>query len=107
VLRRGAERILVSLQKPRSYRILVIRQEAGSGRGNVGASDEDLGQRDKRGTGRVVHLAAYRNDVLNALTETGGLPGLDARNTIYVIRRGTAAGCQRTGAPPLPQTVPP
>ena len=35
----------------------------------------------------VVDLPANQNDVLNALTRTGGLPGLDAVNEV-VIRRG-------------------
>ena len=43
---------------------------------------------NRRGTGAVVDLAAYENDVLNALTRTGGFPGLDAMNTV-VIQRGT------------------
>ncbi len=43
----------------------------------------------KRGTGANVDLPAYENDVLNALTRTGGLPGLDAMNEV-VIQRGAA-----------------
>ena len=34
-------------------------------------------------------LPAYRNDVLNALVATDGLPGLDAENAVYIIRRRT------------------
>lgn len=85
ILKEGRDRILISLQRPRSYRILVIRQEnandvVGSSQGNL-----NLG-RSKRGTGRVVNLPAYNNDILHALAETGGLPGLDAENSIYIIR---------------------
>ncbi len=82
--------ILVSLQRPRVHRVLVVRQETGNeltsggeaGTINIGVS--------KRGTARIVTLNAYENDVLHALaTEEGvdGLPGLDAENTIYIIRR--------------------
>lgn len=89
ILQPGRERILVSLQKPRSYRVLVIRQEAGGDAGASAAGGQ--GQLNlgvvKRGTGRIVDLPAYRNDVLHALAETGGLPGLDAENAIYIIRR--------------------
>ena len=47
----------------------------------------------KRGTGKVVSLPAYSNDVLNALTATDGLPGLDAENAVYIIRnRGQRMG---------------
>ena len=85
ILQTGNERVWVILHKPRHYRVLVIRQEGveqptigQGGTANLGAL--------KRGTGRVVALTAYKNDVLHALAETGGLPGLDAENTIYVIR---------------------
>lgn len=91
ILRPGEDRILVALQRPRTYNVLVIRQEAqtqeltpqGAQAGSL------LPGLSKRGTGKLVSLKAYRNDVLHALAETGGLPGLDAENTIYVIRRRT------------------
>src|SRR5439155_14489177 len=41
----------------------------------------------KRGAGFAVDLPAYENDVLHALAQTGGLPGLDAANEV-VIQRG-------------------
>ncbi len=82
--------ILVSLQRPRVHRVLVVRQETGNelasggetGTINIGVS--------KRGTARIVTLNAYENDVLHALATVegvDGLPGLDAENTIYIIRR--------------------
>jgi hypothetical protein len=54
---------------------------------NIGAS--------KRGTAKIVQLRAYENDVLHALARAegaDGLPGLDAENTIYVIRRRSNTG---------------
>ena len=90
ILKAGSDRILVSLQKPRSYNVLVIRQEVAanqaSGAGGGAMGTLNLGNL-KRGTGKLVSLPAYKNDVLHALAETGGLPGLDAENTIYVLRR--------------------
>jgi protein involved in polysaccharide export with SLBB domain len=84
----GRDRIFVALQRPRHYRVLVIRQEATSDV-SVGAGGMlNLGAL-KRGTGKVVNLPVYKNDVLNALAESGGLPGLDAENAIYVIRSGS------------------
>ena len=88
-------RVIVSLQRPRTYEVLVVRQEkqdevtganAGNGQVNVG--------RSRKGTARLVRLPAYQNDVLHALTQEGvdGLPGLDAENTIYVIRRRGSTG---------------
>ena len=87
ILKPGQDRILVSLHQRRTYRILVIRQEAGNRTTRGSGLPTNGSNTDKFGTGRVVTLPAYRNDVLNALAETGGLPGLDAQNAIYVIRR--------------------
>jgi protein involved in polysaccharide export with SLBB domain len=94
-LRKGMDRIIVNLQRPRHYRVLVIRQEIGNTNTPSG-TDGQLGSNmqhnysnnnGKFGMGRTVDLPAYKNDVLHALAETGGLPGLDAENVIYVIRR--------------------
>lgn len=107
-LREGNDRILVSLQRPRTYRVLVIRQESA----NVQPSSIgifDVGAL-KRGTGQVVNLPAYRNDVLHALAQTGGLPGLDAENAIYIIRRRKSNSgwtpVPGNALPNLPQTAP-
>jgi protein involved in polysaccharide export with SLBB domain len=105
ILQSGNERVWVILHRPRQYRVLVIRQEgveAPAASGLPGAVN--LGAL-KRGTGRAVTLTAYKNDVLHALAETGGLPGLDAENTIYVIRSkrrrdGTTPDSLATGYPP-------
>lgn len=105
ILQEGRDRIMVSLQRPRRHRILVIRQEVGNdftqsgpalsfNPGNWG----NLGQ-SKRGNGRVVRLPAYKNDVLHALTETGGMPGLDAANFVYVIRNHQAETAVANPAP--------
>jgi hypothetical protein len=105
LLREGRSRVLVGLHRPRTHRVLVVRQESGNRQGNIGSGGTVNFEIDKRGTGRVVELPAYRNDVLNAITETGGLPGVDARNMVYVIRRPRV----RVPAPPEPphrQSVP-
>ena len=80
-------RVQVSLQRPRQYRVLVIRQDSRTEPlTNAGAGGLNLGL-VKRGSGKLVSLPAYFNDVLNALTATDGLPGLDAEPAVYVIRR--------------------
>jgi hypothetical protein len=76
--------IVVTLLRPRQYHIQVIRQDSG---GLTLGGDSVLGS-TKRGTGHLVSLPAYENDVLNALSRTGGLPGLDAVNEV-VIQRGS------------------
>ncbi|MEY3459572.1 MAG: hypothetical protein RL215_2729 [Planctomycetota bacterium] len=75
ILKEGEESIIVTLIQKRKVRVMVIREEAG---GQQGVS--------KRGTGRVVDLPAYENDVLHALSETGGMPGTDAKNEIMIYR---------------------
>lgn len=101
-LQKERDRIFVALQQPRSYRVLVIRQEAGS-QLSVGSNGTlNIGDL-KRGTGKAVNLPVYKNDVLNALAETGGLPGLDAENAIYIIR---GRNCPPGQSPPS-QAYPP
>jgi uncharacterized membrane protein YgcG len=72
---KGDEQFIVTLIKRRTVRVLVIREESG------GVADVS-----KRGTGHVVDLPAYENDVLHALSETGGMPGTDAKNEIMIYR---------------------
>ena len=86
-LRPERERILVSLQRPRQTHVMVVRQDSRNEPvANAAVGLLNLGT-TKRGTGKVVALPAYRNDVLNALIATDGLPGLDAENAVYIIRR--------------------
>jgi RNA polymerase sigma factor (sigma-70 family) len=70
--------VMVSLAKPRTYRITVVRQETGA----------------RRPTIHSLELPAYENDVLNALARAGGLPFGDA----LVIQRGGAAIGATAGA---------
>ncbi|MCG6157147.1 polysaccharide biosynthesis/export family protein [Rubinisphaera margarita] len=103
ILQPGQDRIIVSLQRPRQVKVLVLRQETGGVGGNQFAQglSINLGQ-TKRGSGQVVYLPIYKNDVLHALAQTGGLPGLDAENTIYVVRRRNphqGMNCPPSGMP--------
>jgi protein involved in polysaccharide export with SLBB domain len=75
-------RVIVTLLHPRQYQVIVVRQEASS----FTTMPEGPIPSSKRGTGHLVDLPAYENDVLHALTLTGGLPGLDAYNEIVVHR---------------------
>lgn len=101
----GQDRILVTLHKPRQHRILVIRQEIQSDiLSGVSVSGGALGTA-KKGTGHVVSLPAYKNDVLNALVQSGGLPGLDAENVVYIMRGRRAR--KATPRPTQPQPMRP
>ncbi len=103
------KRIVVSLQRPREYRILVVRQEMSDLQASQNqVSNLNIGN-SKRGTAKIVQLRAYENDVLHALARAegaDGLPGLDAENTIYILRRrnhgGAGPALPGWGAPPCP-----
>jgi protein involved in polysaccharide export with SLBB domain len=109
ILPAGKERVLVTLLQPRTYHVVVVRQESN---GTVAVSDATF-PGSKRGTGHLIDLPAYENDVLHALIETGGLPGLDAYNSV-IIHRGANLKAPpapaRLGAPleapPSPESVP-
>ena len=75
ILKEGKDRIIVTLIRKRTTRVLVIREEVGG-----------IAEVTKRGTGDIVDLDAYENDVLTALSKTGGLPGDDARNEVLIYR---------------------
>ncbi len=73
--------VIVSLMRPRTIRVQVLRQDTGAigfGSGSVTNS--------KRGSGYILDLAAYENDVGTALSKSGGLPGLDAVNEVLIQR---------------------
>ncbi len=72
---RDDAQVILTMIRARTTRVLVIREEDG---GKDGVT--------KRGTGHVVDLPAYQNDVLHALSETGGMPGTDAENQVYIYR---------------------
>lgn len=84
ILKEGEERIIVTLMKKRTYRVLVVREEEG---GIDGVT--------KRGSGYAVDLNAYENDVLHALNETGGMPGLDAKAEVVIYRGVFKDGVER------------
>ncbi|QDV26852.1 polysaccharide biosynthesis/export family protein [Aureliella helgolandensis] len=71
---------IVTLIKARTVNVTVIREDTG-GTVAPGANDRDA-------TGGRIQLEAYHNDVLTALMQTGGLPGLRAKNEIRIYRNG-------------------
>ncbi len=83
-------RVIVTLLRKRTYRVFVIRQDNTRGFG----SNQNLQTRafgvfersDLSSRGFVLNLPAYENDVLNALSQTGGLPGVNARAEVTILR---------------------
>lgn len=84
-LKAGNERILVTLLQPRQVRVLVLRQES---QVFTTSLDGQVVPAGKRGTGQIVELGANENDILHALTLSGGLPSLDVYNKVIVFRNG-------------------
>src|SRR5262249_35517806 len=75
------DRVLVTLLTPRQYQVIVMREEAALYTpGPTGLN------KAHRGTGHLVQLPAYENDVLHALAASGGLPGEDTYNQIIIFR---------------------
>ncbi len=87
ILVKGKDRIIVTLMRERTHRVIVLRRDG---------SDllvPGLGEVQRQ----VIRLPAYKNDVLHALAETGGLPGLDAKNEVIIIK-GSLIDAQRRDA---------
>ena len=83
----GRDRIIVTLMKPRTYKVLVIREDI---RGAISQRTLSQGElvigSEQAGAANLVELRAYENDVLHALSESGGLPGVNAKNELIVLR---------------------
>ena len=85
-------RPIVTKLKERTYNIVVVRQDIG-GQANTQFNQQQFtrgtyvrGGGDQSASGSRIKLAAYKNDILNALMESGGLPGVNAKNEIKILR---------------------
>lgn len=85
---KGKERVMVDLLQPRRYRVLVVREDSQAipNFANIGNTAAVVGG-TKKGAAFALQLEPGRNDLLQALTQTGGPPGVDAKNEV-VVRRG-------------------
>jgi hypothetical protein len=90
----GRDRIIVTLLKKRTYQVVVVREDLSGGTGTGGLG---LTGPSKRGSAYSIDLEAYENDVMHALAATGGLPGLDAKNEVTVLRGSFADAQSRSG----------
>ena len=93
-------RIIVTILRERTYRVFVVRQD--NSLAQRGQQFQGQGQRqgvfdrpDLSSRGFVLQLPAYQNDVLNALAQTGGLPGVNAKAEIRVLRGNRLAIAER------------
>jgi len=88
ILLEGNEKIIVTLMQRRTYNVLVIREDGGNTNSNRGGLNRNEIYLDEGLTTESfsIELPAYENDVLHALSETGGMPGESARNEIVILR---------------------
>jgi protein involved in polysaccharide export with SLBB domain len=80
----------VTILKERTYNIVVVRQDQSSSGSQGSAKGGYIRGADQSSSGKIVKLAAYRNDVLNALIESGGLPGVNAKNEVRILKSNKA-----------------
>ncbi|MGE0756278.1 MAG: polysaccharide biosynthesis/export family protein [Pirellulaceae bacterium] len=84
ILPKGKDRIIVTLIRKRTINVVVMRQDGV--RESAASLNGVIVPQANATRGQVVQLEAYKNDVLHALAATGGLPGLDAKNEVLVLR---------------------
>ena len=111
ILLEGNEKIIVTLMKRRTYNVLVIREDGVQGPTRNIRKNETFVDDEMKSESFSIELPAYENDVLHALSETGGLPGERAKNQIVVLRGGQNGGhdnaiIQAVGAPSVSTSSP-
>ncbi len=84
VIQKERDRSFVTLMRPRTYRVVVMREDSPSD--SPIFLRKDTVPYSKQGTGQVIDLPVFENDVLHALAGSGGLPGLDAWSRVWVLR---------------------
>ena len=89
ILLEGNEKIIVTLMQRRTYNVLVIREDIQNPRtsNTINQNQIFIGGGAQSETSSI-QLPAGENDVLHALSETGGLPSERARNEIIIFRGG-------------------
>ncbi len=93
ILREGRDQILVTVMRERTMRVIVIREDGveqelaiAGGQNQRGTSSKVVSGSTRTGAGFTLDMPAYKNDVMHALAETGGLPGLNAKNEVKVLK---------------------
>lgn len=87
LLKEGRDRVSLTILKPRVNRIVVLREDSSNETAN--AIPRNTSVVSRRGTGFAVDLPDSESDVLHSLIATGGLPGIDAYNEVWILRQST------------------
>jgi hypothetical protein len=78
---------IVTLLRERTFNVVVVRQDIGSqGQQAQFQRGGYTRQGDQSAKGSLIKLPAGQNDVLHALMESGGLPGIHAKNEVKILR---------------------
>lgn len=93
--------IILTMIRPKHVSVLVIRQDSQgsrggqffrSGRNNLLAASISNANALRQGSGFELDMPATQADVLRALSLTGGLPGIDAKDEILIYRNARQDG---------------
>lgn len=82
-------RTIVTLMKRRTYRVLVIRQDNFAQQNDATQGGLTVQKGNSQALSSVLQLEEGKNDVLQALSLSGGLPGFRAKNEIKIYRGGS------------------
>jgi protein involved in polysaccharide export with SLBB domain len=91
ILSRDTAKIILTLIRKRTNQVLVVREDSAGG----GAAGVVLVGPSKRGSVTTVDMPVDESDVMHALAKSGGLPGLDAKNEVVILRGKFADAQQR------------
>jgi len=80
--------VSITLIKPRVSRVLVLREDTGSALAQT--IQKIQVPYTRQGTGEVLDLPAYENDVLHVLAASGGLPGIETYNHVWVLKSASS-----------------
>ncbi len=92
ILKAESAKFIVTLMKRRTYNVLVIREDLSDNRTFAYRKSELFVDDELQGQTSSIDLPAYENDVLHALSETGGMPSESAKNEIIVLRGALKSG---------------
>lgn len=84
--------VQTSVIRSRTNRVLVVREDSPVQAASLIQRDQYV--LSKRGEAAVVDLVPHESDVLHALVATGGLPGEDAKNEVWILRGGSPLSWQ-------------
>jgi hypothetical protein len=76
--------VSITLIRARSHRVLVLREDVVSNAPVL--TPKTSMPYTRKGTGDIVDLPAYENDLLHLLAVTGGLPGIETYSHVWILK---------------------